>query len=88
MVVGIGWYDRAQWTKLKQVAADADVLDDTYEDWLRGAERMEREVARPELTVRRVTVDVDSLLAWCADRQKRLDGAARSEYVTELLRGS
>ena len=37
MVIGIGWYDRAQWTKLKQVAADAEKLDDTYEDWLRRA---------------------------------------------------
>lgn len=87
MLIGIGWYDRAEWTKLKQVAADSANLDETYEDWLRGAERTERELARGGLTIRRVMVKVDCLVAWCAVRQKPLNGAARAEYIQEVVQG-
>jgi hypothetical protein len=86
MLVGIGWYSRAEWTRLKQVAVDPDNLHDTYEEWVRGAEEAERQIARPGLTLRRVMIDVDSLVAWCAARQKSVDGAARSEYIQELVR--
>jgi hypothetical protein len=86
-VVGIGWYDREQWSKLKQVAADAGKLDDTFEAWLRNAEQMEKEIARGGLTVRRVMVKVDSLVAWCVDRNKPLDGEARADYVAESVQG-
>ena len=50
-VVGIAWYDSTQWTKLKQIAADTEQLDDTHEEWKRNAERTERQLAlrsRPE----------------------------------------
>ncbi len=87
MVVGIGWYDPAEWAKLKSIAADSDKLDDTYEDWLSGAERAERELARRDLVVRRVPVNIDALVAWCAARQKAVDGSARAKYVQELVSG-
>jgi hypothetical protein len=41
LIIGIGWYDHGEWTKLKQVAADSENIDDTFEDWLRSAERTE-----------------------------------------------
>ena len=34
-VVGIAWYYSAEWTKLKQIAADTEQLDDTHEEWKR-----------------------------------------------------
>jgi hypothetical protein len=85
MVVGIGWYERAEWAKLKTVVADTGNIDDTYEEWLSSAERAERQLARPGLAMRRVPINVDALVAWCAARQKAVDGAARAEYVQELV---
>jgi len=83
----IGWYDRTQWAKLKQVAVDGDELDDTYEDWLRNAERLERNLTREGFTVRRVAVNVDSLLAWCITQRIGLNAEARSKYAAELASG-
>jgi hypothetical protein len=87
-VVGIGWYDAVQWAKLKQVAVDAAELDDTHEEWQRNAERTERELARGRgLVIRRVPIDVDALVAWCRERNKPVNGASRSAYAAEQVKG-
>ncbi len=85
MLVGIGWYEPAEWLKLKQVAADADALDDSYEEWLRGAERTEKDLQRPNLEIRRQPVKVDELIAWCKLQKKPVNGAARAEYIRLLV---
>jgi hypothetical protein len=87
VVVGIGWYDVAQWTKLKQVAVDAAELDESHEAWQRNAERTERELSRQGLVIRRVPIDVDTLVAWCRARDKPVDGTSRAEYTSEVVRG-
>ena len=82
--VAVAWYDAIQWAKLKQVAQDADSLDDSYEDWQRGAERLERDLRRKGIEIQRAYIDVDALVGWCASRQKPINGATRSEYAAQL----
>jgi hypothetical protein len=86
-VVGIALYDSAQWTKLKQIAADTVQLDDTFEEWKRNVERTERQLAADGMVVRRVPIDVDALVAWCRAQNKPVDGAARAEYTSRIVRG-
>lgn len=85
--VAVGWYDAAQWAKLKQVAVDADNLDDSFEAWERNAEGFERALRQKGIEIRRVHIDVDALLAWCQSRNKKIDGKARSEYAAQLAAG-
>jgi hypothetical protein len=87
LVAGIGWYDAAQWAKLKQVAQDAAELDESHEAWQRNAERTERELSRRGLLIRRVPIDVDALVAWCQARNKPVNGASRAEYTSEVVSG-
>jgi hypothetical protein len=86
-VVGIAWYDSTQWIKLKQIAADTEQLDNTHEEWKRNAERTERQLAADGMLVRRVPIDVDALVAWCRAQNKPVDGAARAEYTSRIVRG-
>jgi hypothetical protein len=88
MDVAVGWYDAAQWAKLKQVAVDADQLDDSHEQWRRNAENLERGLRHKGIEIRRVPIDVDSLVAWCRARNRALDGEARSQYAAELAASS
>jgi hypothetical protein len=85
--VAVGWYDAVHWTKLKQVAVDADSLDDSYEAWKRNAESFERELRQKGIEIQRVHIDVDALIAWCQSRNKKIDGEARSEYAAQLAAG-
>src|SRR6266704_4477633 len=38
LVTGIAWYRRDQWGRLRELAADPDKLEESYEDWLVGAQ--------------------------------------------------
>jgi hypothetical protein len=86
-VVGIAWYDSVQWTKLKQIAADAEQLDDTHEKWMRNVERTERQLVAEGMIVRRVPIDIDALVAWCRAQNQPVNGAARAEYTSRIVRG-
>ncbi len=84
--VGFAWYQRDQWARLRELAADAEVLEENYDAWLTSAERTLATIKSQGLGVERVQVDVEEIAAWCARAGRRFDGKARSEYVAELMR--
>lgn len=83
--LGLAWYTPAGWAALKAAASDAERLDDSFEDWERGAQRALAEFASGGRTIVPVDVDVEALIRWCAERSRPLDAAARAEYVTHVL---
>lgn len=85
--LGVAWYSREAWERLRQLADDREALDDTFEDWERGALAMVRDLEAAGRHVRKVLIDVDALVKWCRERHCRIDQAARAEYVTYLLQG-
>jgi hypothetical protein len=84
--VAFAWYTPAQWARLRELAADPEALDPSFAAWLANAERVEAEFTRRGVAIERVLVDVDAVVGWCARRKRRLDSAARSEFVAEHLR--
>ncbi len=83
MNVAVAWYDATQWAKLKLIAEDADILDDTYEAWQRNATNLERSLRQKGIEIHRVSIDVDALAIWCKSQKKRIDSQARSAYAAE-----
>jgi hypothetical protein len=86
MVTGVAWYRAEQWQRLREVAADVENLEENHEAWLQTAERLLRKGIPSDLTVEKVDVDIEELLAWCNARDLPVDGKARSRYVSEKLR--
>jgi hypothetical protein len=84
--IGLAWFDREQWQQLTEVVPNRSELDDTYEQWERGAEKALKKVARSGQQIEKVPIRVDELLSWCTLRGLVPDGKARAEFVTELLR--
>jgi hypothetical protein len=84
--LGLAWYSREAWVRLREIADDREELDDTYEDWERGALAAIRELESVGRRIVKVPIDIDALLAWCRNRSLRLDSVARAEYVTDLLK--
>src|SRR5712691_4703559 len=39
LVTGVAWYRRDQWSRLRELASDRDKLDDSYDQWLAGAQK-------------------------------------------------
>lgn len=84
-VVGIAWYDRAQWALLKQVAADRAELDESYEAWEMQALEAERMVAAADQKVVRVPVNVTELATWCLQERLPNTRSSRAQYVAQAM---
>jgi hypothetical protein len=83
--LGLAWYSREDWERLREIADDRDKLDDTHEDWERQALKMIQDLEAVGRRVQKVPINIEALIAWCRERKCRIDMAARSEYVSHLL---
>jgi len=85
-VTGIAWYRRDQWARLRELAADADRLEEVYADWLAGAQKTAVQMTAVGVRIRRVDIDLDELVRWCQHEDRPLDSAARAAFTAERLR--
>ena len=73
-ILRIAWYSQDQWN-----------IEDTYEEWKANAEKALRDSQNAGISVRKVQIDVDELLAWCKSKNIPVDRASRSEFAIEQL---
>lgn len=79
------WFQPEEWQKLKETVDDPTMLDDSYEDWKKGAEQAIRDFRENGQTVQKVSLKIDKLLAWCNTQDLKPDGKARSQYAAYLV---
>lgn len=87
-IIGIAWFDEAQWQLLTEVVPDRNELDDSFEAWERSARDTVRMIEARGHKTRRVPIDVAALCAWCRERRLPVNGAARAQYVSSILDGT
>jgi hypothetical protein len=83
--VGLAWYRPEQWQRLREISVDRGELEDSYQEWLRNAEKAIRELNRNGIQSVKVPLEVEELLHWCQSQNLPVDAEARSRYVTEKL---
>ena len=83
--MGVAWYRRDQWERLHEVAADPDTLERTYDEWLALAQKAMIDLLGQGTRAHRVEVDVEELVQWCRDNERKLDGDARAAYAVARL---
>ena len=84
-VMGVCWYRADQWERLLESAADRESLAGTHAEWLAAATRGLMQMRAAGMAVDPVEVDVEAMVRWCRVIGRPFDGAARTEYVAELL---
>jgi hypothetical protein len=83
--IGLAWFTRDAWQRLVGVADDREALDDTFEAWERTALAAIQDLEARGRRIRKVQIDVDALVTWCRESQRRVDSAARADFVVHLL---
>ena len=86
--VGIAWYQPDQWQRLLTVSVDKDKLEETYNEWIKEAERVIKELRRQGLYIIKVDVNIEELVAWCRKKKIPVNGEARSMYAAYKLQQS
>ena len=83
--IGIAWYRKEQWNRLREISTDKSELEFTFEEWLANAEKTLVDLRAQGLDASRYEVDVEKLLEWCRTKKTQVNGSTRSQYVTERL---
>jgi hypothetical protein len=63
-------------------------MHDSFDDWLATAQETEQYLKAQGLVIKRVIVDPDKLVGWCAVRGLEPIGKVRAEYVAEKARAA
>ncbi len=85
MTVGVGWYDEAEWAKVKAMADDPERFEDSFPEWVSVAEDALRGLVNAGLKPVRVLLAAEDLDAWCRLHDKLNNATSRAEYVAELV---
>lgn len=80
-VVAVAWYKPEQWDRLREASEDRDKLESTYEEWHKSAKKSLVKLAASGVRPVRVTIDVEELVKWCQDHDKKVDAESRAEFV-------
>lgn len=85
-VAGVAWYSSTQWQQLREVAADPERLENTYQEWLAVADQAWKKIEASGIALVKVPVVVSELTDWCRERDIPIDGKARAQYVVEVIK--
>ena len=85
MKTAVAWWRPEQWARLREVSVDRAELEETYAEWVAGANDAIRELEAAGVNIERAEVDVEELLAWCNEKGLPVDGDSRSRYAAHLL---
>jgi hypothetical protein len=84
-VVGIAWFRPEQWERLLEVSDDRDKLEPTHAAWEKFATQTLKRLRRSGVNARKVDVDVEEILAWCAEHGHPMNASARAEFVSRKV---
>ncbi|MBJ6123982.1 hypothetical protein [Microvirga splendida] len=81
--IGLPWYRREDYPRIREMMADRHNLAPTYESWLAAAENNESVGRDAGLHVNRILIEPEAFARWCAAQGVEPDSAARRDYVAE-----
>ncbi len=85
-VFGLAWWQPEQWDRLKEISADRDDLEDTYEQWRKYASKTLVNLQAQGQQIKKVSIDLEALIVWCNEKGQPVTGESRAEYVSYVLR--
>ena len=79
--VGMVWYKRENYDRLKTIFEDGSNLHDTYDGWLKAAEAGRLSMESKGARVICVDIDPVDFPEWCKNNDMKLNAAARNRYA-------
>jgi hypothetical protein len=85
VVVGVSWYSEDEWAKVKSFAADPDVFEASFDEWLAMAESALGQLTSMGIVPTKVFIEAQAFKEWCARKSMPNNAQSRSEYVSERI---
>jgi hypothetical protein len=85
-IVGVGWYTEPEWASVKAAAADPQVFEQSFTEWVAMAEETLARMRVAGIEPHKVLVKSSELLAWCLVHGKVNNASSRAQFVSERVR--
>lgn len=82
-VIGLPWYTRESYARLREQMADGAALPADYDVWRQSAEQNETVGRASGLSIVRVPIEPEPFAEWCRAKGLSPDGKARQQFARE-----
>ncbi len=82
--VGMPWYSRDKFARIREVMSDRDRLHDTFDEWEKAAKQGEAGFKASGRVIVRANLDPDEFVAWCAARDLDTNASARNQFAADV----
>jgi hypothetical protein len=79
--VGMVWYKRENYERIRTICEDGNNLHDTYDEWFKAAEIGRKGLESQGARVICVDIDPVEFPVWCRNNDMKLNAAARNRYA-------
>ena len=83
--LGITWFRKEDYAALLAIFEDAHKMPRKWEDWLKGAEKMEQEMKAKGHMTERVYIDPETFPAWCRKEGVRVAREGRNKFAATFV---
>jgi hypothetical protein len=85
-IYGFCWFKRDHYAEARALMSDPETLFDTFDEWLKGARQIEREMTERGEKVVRIGFDPVGFVLWCASHNRTPNADARSKWAAAEAR--
>lgn len=78
--VGIPWYRREDYARVRKLFKDGDQFPATFDHWLKAAEKTKQVYEADGYIVLKAYIDPSTFPVWCKTRGLDIDANARTEF--------
>jgi hypothetical protein len=82
--VGIAWYRREDYARLRKLFKDGHKLPRTFDQWLKAANKAQKLYESQGQTVIKAYIDPETFPAWCESRGLDIDAQARIQFANRV----
>ncbi len=86
VIIGVGWYKKSDWLRIRELSEDKEEMHDCYEDWKQTAKEEMKRMQQQGCKTRKVSVTAVEFFLWCEKQDRPVNGESRSEYITRKLK--
>jgi len=83
--VGIVWYTKREWEKMKQISIDSERLENSFQEWEEIALETLADIKATGLIGTKVFIKAEEFLLWCNIHSLPVNASSRSRYVSEIM---
>jgi hypothetical protein len=82
--VGIAWYSKENYLRLRSLFEDGDKLHPTFGEWREAALSTKKRIEQDGGVVYCVDIDPETFVAWCKAEKMGLNAEARNKYASYI----